>query len=188
MLEISAEFVRLGADEYYKKLGKRAENDKKEETAIREWLSQQPEPKRLNKKFFVRLGCWKSTRPKPFYEANDECLIEEVTRLAYELTNDRIKLHILQLLKGVGVPVASTILHFLQPDIFAIFDTRVLESLNKAKKWDKAKDDASDETWLEYTTIMRNLSANLGVTLRDLEKALWAHDTGGKQGVQHNVS
>jgi hypothetical protein len=187
ILEISAKFVRLGGDKYYKELGKRAEKDKKEETAIREWLSQQPEPKRLNKDFFVKLGCWKSPRQLHAYKANDERLIEEVTRLAYELTNERIKLHILKLLKGVEVAVASTILHFLQPDIFAIFDIRVRRSLKEAGKWDDVTD-TSDEAWLEYTAIMRNLSDSLGVTLRDLEKALWAHDKGRKQSVQHNVS
>ena len=176
MLEISAEFVRLGGDEYYKELGKQAEEDKREEMAIREWLSRQSEPKRLNKYFFVLLGCWKSPRQRPAYEANDERLIEEATRLAYEVTNERIKLHILKVLKGVQVAVASTILHFLQPDTFAIFDSRVRESLNKAGKWDRDENVASDEAWQEYVALMRNLSSSLGVTLRELDKALWAYD------------
>ena len=173
MLEISAEFVRHRADKYDKHFkGKKDETDEK---AIREWLSRQPEPKRLNKYFFVLLGCWKSPRQRPAYEANDERLIEEATRLAYEVTNERIKLHILKVLKGVQVAVASTILHFLQPDTFAIFDSRVRESLNKAGKWDDV-DDTSDEAWQKYVALMRSLSSSLGVTLRELDKALWAYD------------
>jgi thermostable 8-oxoguanine DNA glycosylase len=174
MLEISAEFVRDWADKYDKHF--KGKKDEKTEKDIREWLSRQPEPKRLNKDFFVKLGCWKSPRQRPNYEANDERLIEEATRLAYELTNERIKLHILKVLKGVQVPVASTILHFLQPDIFAIFDIRVRRSLNEAGKWDRDKNVASDEAWQEYIALMRDLSSSLGVTLRELDKALWAYD------------
>jgi len=178
MREISAEFVRDWADKYNKHFkGKKDETDEKD---IREWLSRQPEPKRLNRDFFVKLGCWKSARQLPAYKANDERLIEEATRLAYEVTNERIKLHILRVLNGVQVAVASTILHFLQPDTFAIFDIRVRRSLKKAGKWDRDENVASDEAWQEYVALMRNLSSSLGVTLRELDKALWAYDKWGQ--------
>ena len=173
MLEISAEFVRQFADKYDEEF--KDSQDEKDEKAIREWLSQQPEPKHLNKDFFVLLGRWKSKRPTPFYKANDERLIEEATRLAYEITNERIKLHILKVLKGVQVPVASTILHYLYPDKFPIFDEYARATLEKAGKWSRPISDASDEAWLEYTALMRNLSNSLGVTLRELDKALWAY-------------
>ena len=43
-------------------------------------------------------------------------------------------------------------------------------------KWNRSVGDASDNAWLEYVDIMRDLSRRLGVSLRELDKALWAYD------------
>ena len=90
--------------------------------------------------------------------------------------NDRVKLRILRLLRGVDIPIASTILHFLQPLLFPLFDVHVRSSLTKAGKWSRSIDDESEDAWLEYVDIMRDLSCNLGVGLRQLDKALWIYD------------
>jgi len=179
MLEISGEFVYHWAAEYDKHF-----NESKEaqvEKQLRQWLAQQPEPKYLDKEHFVKLGWWKARRQMENYKANDRNLVEEATRLAYEATNERIKLHILKVLKGVQVPVASTILHFLQPDSFPIFDIHVRKSLKKAGRWDGDVNDASDEAWRDYVVLMRDLSEHLGVSLRELDKALWAYDKWEKE-------
>jgi hypothetical protein len=178
MLEISAEFVHQWADEYDKRFDEKKEVQVERE--LKHWLAQQPEPKHLDKDHFIKLGWWKARRQMNNYKANDPNLVQEATRLAYKVTNERIKLHILKILNGVQVPVASTILHFLQPDIFAIFDIHVRKSLKKAGKWDRDENDASDEAWQEYMALMRNLSSSLGVTLRELDKALWAYDKWGQ--------
>jgi len=150
------------------------------EKPMREWVAKQPEPKYFDKEHFVKLGKWKTPRQEENYKSNEESLIKEATRLAYEVSHERLKLHILKVLKGVGVPVASTFLHFLHPDEFPIFDVRVRSSLKKAGKWNRSVDDVSDVAWLEYVDIMRDLSRNLGVSLRELDKALWAYDKWGR--------
>jgi hypothetical protein len=177
MLKISKKFVEHWArvcDEKFK-------NSKElpVEIEIREWLSQQSEPKYLDKDHFVKLGWWKTRRQMKNYKANDESLVKETTRLAYETRNMLLKLHILLALKGVGVPVASTILHFMKPHEFPIFDVRVKSSLKKAGKWNKSVDDASSDAWLDYVDIMRGISKTIEVSLRELDKALWAYDKWG---------
>jgi thermostable 8-oxoguanine DNA glycosylase len=155
--------------------------DQNEEKAIREWLSKQDEPKYLNKEYFVRLGRWKTKRQTSNYESNDETRIIEATRSAYQASDELVKLNILKALKGVGVAVAGTIIHYLQPNLFPIFDYHARTTLKEAGLWHRSIADASDQAWLEYTNIMRDLSNRLGITLRDLDKALFAYDKYGKE-------
>jgi len=180
MLDISREFVEHWAKVYDDNFKWSVELQV--EMEIRGWLAKQPEPKYLDKEHFVKLGWWKTRRQMKNYVANDETLVEDSTRSAYQVSEKQQKLDILtkrKKLKGVGVPVASTILHFLHPDDLPIFDVYVRSSLKKAGKWNRSVDDASDDAWLEYVDIMRDLSRNLGMILRELDKALWAYDKWG---------
>jgi len=180
MLNMSREFVKDWAKVYDKNFKWSVELQV--EMEIREWLAKQSEPKYLDKKYFVKLGWWKARRQMKNYLANDEDLIKESTSSAYQASEKQQKLDILtkrKKLRGVGVPVASTILHFLHPDEFPIFDVHVRSSLKKAGKWERSVGDASDNAWLEYVDIMRDLSRRLGLSLRELDKALWAYDKWG---------
>jgi hypothetical protein len=56
---------------------------------------------------------------------------------------------------------------------------RARTTLRKAGLWEREAGDVSDEAWLEYIKIIRDLSTQLNVTLRDLCKALYAYETIG---------
>ena len=150
-----------------------------EEKAIRDWLSNQKEPKYLNKEYFVRLGRWKSARVTKHYEANDDYEIIKATEAAYLSSDELFKLKLLQTLHGVGVAVAGTILHYLQPDVFPIFDIHCRKVLKEATLWSRDKNDDGKQAWLDYLQIMRKLSNRLGVSLRNLDKAMFAYDKRG---------
>jgi hypothetical protein len=139
-----------------------------------------PAPRFLDREHFISAAGWKSPRPKHLYAKNEEQLVLEATRLAYLADSDRLKLHVLSVLKGVDVAIAATLLHFLLPDQFPIFDIRVRRRLAKAGYWHRPLRDASEESWLGYIELMRRLSAELDVTLRDLDKALFAADRWGQ--------
>ena len=173
MLHISRQFVERWAEEYNKRVYRWTHVERE----IREWLATRLEPKYLNKRAFL-LTCWWKTGQMPNYvRSNPFRLVMRATHLASEVeSNDRLKLRILLLLDGVDVPIASTILHFLQPDRFPLFDAHVRSSLKKAGKWHRSVDDESEDAWLEYVNIMRELAGNLGVGLRELDKALWIYD------------
>ncbi len=181
MLNITREFVKHWAKVYDEKF--KGSKELPVEMEIREWLANQPEPKYLDKEHFVKLGWWKTRRQMKNYKANDETLIKDSTRSAYQASDRRQKLDTLtkqKKLKGVGVAVASTILHFLHPNDFPIFDVHVRKSLKKAGEWNRSENDASGDAWLKYVSVMRDFSKKLNVSLRELDKALWAYDKWGK--------
>ncbi len=178
MLRISRAFTSRWADEYDNRF--QGTRDERVERSLQEWISGLPEPKYLDKEHFVELGRWKTPRQTPAYKANSKNLVIEATRLAYQASDELLKLNILKTLRGVNVAVASTILYFLHPDRFPIFDIRARKSLSKAGKWNINVDDASDGAWHAYVVLMRGLSKSLSVSLRELDKALYAYDKWGR--------
>lgn len=180
MLVIDKGFLKRWSGEYDCRT--RGTYARTEEAAILDWVSKQGEPKFLNKEYFIRLGRWKTLRWHKTRESNNEQNIIEATRSACVATHDLGKLTILRGLQGVGIAVASTILYYLQPDNFAIYDYHVRNSLNKAGKLSEAAKGDSSKVWLEYTRIIRELSSRYNKTLREVEKALYAYDKWGCGG------
>lgn len=152
----------------------------RDEVRLKRWLAQDKNPRPLDSEHFMDLAMWKSPRPKRYYERNSDAFIRQVTKHAFQASDGRLQLHILMALEGVGVPVASAILHFAFPDTYPIMDVRVLRTLRRAGLW--RRDEARSFTtagWLEYVQSMREHSQEVQVDLRDLEKALWAFDKYG---------
>jgi hypothetical protein len=174
MLVINKKFIERWSGEY-----DRRARGTYEEAAILDWLSKQGESKFLNKEYFIRLGRWKTPRYQETRKTNNEQDIIEATRSAYEAEYDLEKLNILRRLKGVGIAVASTILYYLQPDKFAIYDYHIRNSLEKAGKLTNGAKVDSSKVWLEYTQIIRKLSTLYNKTPREVEKALFAYDIWG---------
>ncbi len=173
-MDIDHAWVKTWAAQYDARF--RGKPDAIVEEQLRSWLARTPVPKYLDKEHFLLLARWKSPRAQTRYAQNDDRLVREATRLSYEADDPRIKLHILRVIDGVGVPVASTILHFLQPDGFAIFDVRVRTSLKQAGLWDRATADSSTQAWIAFNSLMKQLATSAGTDLRTLDKALWQYN------------
>ena len=77
-------------------------------------------------------------------------------------------LHLISL-EGVGVPVASALLHFAFPEIYPILDFRALHSLGDTRR----RTQYSPAFWRDYVKRCQRLADRAGVTIRDLDKALW---------------
>lgn len=176
MLQLSRRRILEWVREYNQRSEPR---DRADERAIKGWLRGQPSVKHLDKAHFVRLARWAAPRGLAAYERNAAPLIWETTRLASQASNERLKVHILSALDGVSVTVAAAILHFFSPRSFPIFDVRHRATLKKAGLWKRAVDDAGVEAWEEYVSIMRRLARRYRVSLRDLDKALYACDRWG---------
>ena len=71
-------------------------------------------------------------------------------------------------LEGVGVPTGSALLHFAHPESYPILDVRALESLGR-----KSRGTYPVSFWVDYLTACRSLSSKCGVSIRELDKALW---------------
>ncbi len=173
MLQVNRTFVREWAREYDQRYRQR---DRDVERRIKAWLRGQPDVKHLDKGHFVRLAEWKTPRSRPACERNDPALVRDATSLASRAANERLKVHILTALEGVNVTVAATILHFMHPRLFPIFDFHARKTLKKAALWKRSANDAGVEAWQEYVRLMRRLGRRFRVSLRDLDKALYAYD------------
>jgi hypothetical protein len=117
------------------------------------------------------IGEWKSPRIRPQIARNTEAGVRGVTAAAFLARSDVAQLGVLLGLRGVGVAVASVILHFGDPARHPIYDVRVRAALRRIGIRRRFPPTASG--WAEYAAVLRALGARYGVSLRTLDKALW---------------
>jgi hypothetical protein len=92
--------------------------------------------------------------------------IEDVTRLALAAP-ERLRHRVLDLLGGVGVPVASALLTVCQPTRFTVIDYRAIETLQAHGELD------GWPSYPDYLQVCRALADRVGTDLRTLDRALW---------------
>ena len=123
----------------------------------------------LTKSDLTILGDWKSPRIRPKLAQNSDDLIQEVTRQALSTHSVRLAVYIPQVLVGVGLPVASTILHWFHPDPFPILDVRALWTLG-------LQDEVQSlDLWEKYVCLTRRLAQDWNTDMRTLDRALWQY-------------
>lgn len=76
---------------------------------------------------------------------------------------------------GIGLPIASAILTVCHPHEFTILDDRVWRTLKRARV-DGLPDysPTSPEDYLRYCQVCKRLAVEKEMSLRDLDRALWA--------------
>lgn len=118
---------------------------------------------------------WKAPRVGKRSES-DEKFIGEITRFSRSTHNERVKIEILCLLKGVSFRVASAILHFYFPDKYIIMDWRAWSSLKHFGLMDSEFKN-NFKSWEKYLSVCISLKEKFSnkFTLRDIDKALWAY-------------
>lgn len=124
---------------------------------------------------FLAIVRWKSARTRPLAERNSEEAIVEATRRGFASDDEVTRLVSLLALNGVGVPVASALLHFAFPDRYPILDFRALATLGVLTR----RTTYSPAFWVDYLDECRALAADAHVTIRELDKALWQASKGG---------
>lgn len=132
-------------------------------------------PKIQKQKFLTKddlmfLCRWKSPRILPRANENESEFIEEVTSIALTTKNEKLAIEVLTLMRGVSWPVASVILHFGKNNLYPILDYRALWSLGV-----NAPNVYKYDLWIAYAYYCRELSKQLRVDLRTLDRALWQY-------------
>lgn len=165
MLDIKKEKI----DEYAKRYDESYDNTSVgfTEREIKQWLKNN---RYLDKEKFVKIGLWKSKRPKKKYENNTDSLIKEITRFSFITKNEEARIKSLMVLNGVSYPLASVILHFAFPDKYPILDFRAIWSLG----WEKPKSYTFD-FWQKYCGKIKEISKITGEDIRTIDKALWEY-------------
>ena len=89
--------------------------------------------------------------------------------------SDALRLQALLQLDGVSVPTASAILTLLDPRRYGVIDIRVWRLLHSvgAVTGNREGRNLTPAQWLEFLSILRPLSSRLGVTVREVELALF---------------
>jgi len=119
---------------------------------------------------FLLVCEWKTARSRPKVAVNSAAAIRKATRTALSDEDEGVRMVALTSLEGVGVPTASTLLHFASPDDYPLLDVRALESLGAT-----SRSVYPVAFWLEYLDTCRRLAREAGVSLRTLDKALWQY-------------
>jgi hypothetical protein len=117
------------------------------------------------------IGEWKSPRIRPQIARNSEAGVRGVTEAAFLARGDAARLAVLLGLRGVGVAVASVILHFGEPARHPIYDVRVRAALRRAGV--RRRFSPTPAGWAAYAATLRALARRRRVSLRTLDKALW---------------
>ena len=97
--------------------------------------------------------------------------IEAVTKMAFSTPNERLRIEVLLLLDGVRWPTASVILHFCHAEPYPILDIRALWSLGM----NVTPASHHFDFWWSYTLYCRKLAKAAGVSMRELDRALWQY-------------
>jgi tetratricopeptide (TPR) repeat protein len=117
---------------------------------------------------FMVVCAWKTPRSGSKVAANSAAAVVAATGRALASSSEVVRMEALLELAGVGVPTASTLLHFAFPDDYPILDVRALESLGV-----KGRTVYPVTFWLAYLSACRELAAAHRVHIRSLDKALW---------------
>ncbi len=90
---------------------------------------------------FRRIYNWKAPRARHYVRWNNFNIYENAFRNVLQLPDeqDEQKIMVLDYLPGIGIPVASTILHFMYPNVFPIVDFRTVEALQDLDCLDNQK-------------------------------------------------
>jgi len=111
---------------------------------------------------------------------------ETIKRLQALATDDNLQINstetrslIGQLMEceGIGLPMASTILKFLRPDVFPIIDVRAYRTLyGKKPHFSQSKSPRNIDCYLKYVADIRRISVKLNRPLCDIDEQLYEFD------------
>jgi hypothetical protein len=121
----------------------------------------------------VEIGSWKTkNRQRHNLEVNAKEFVHEVTESALAPgTSEAERLDRLCTLRGVRAPVASALLHFVDPDRWSILDYRILQSLGVERP-----NKYTFSFWERFQDATGAFAADAGVNRRCFDKAgfMWS--------------
>ena len=120
---------------------------------------------------------WKSPRNIGRAAANPEVFLKEVSGFALASTDERARISSLTLLDGVQWPTASVILHLFHREPYPILDFRALWSIST-----EVPSQYSFDFWQAYTDFCRKTAGEAGMTMRNLDRALWQYSKDNQAG------
>ena len=133
---------------------------------------------------------WKSPRAIRYIRSNSASAVKTATRLALRTRDEERRVRALLVLKGVSLPMASSVLMLLDPRRYGAIDIRVWQLLEWAGhvSGNRAGVGLGIPHWLQFLAVLRRISTALGVTARDAERALFDIHRRRQQGTLYGRS
>lgn len=126
---------------------------------------------------FIKMGIWKSPRPKIFYNQNSENDIIEISKKVFSSHSEIEKIIYFTRLKWINIPASSAILMLTDPNNYWVIDIRVWQVLflywlvKHNPKW--ISFDAND--WIDYLEHIRYYAKLFNTSARNIERTLFVH-------------
>lgn len=138
----------------------------------------------LNPEEFIKIGMWKSPRPKKLYLSSTEERIISISKKAFATNFEKKKIELLAQLKGVSIPTASAILTLTDPKDYGVIDIRTWQTLYNygVLKKNPSGVGFNSKDWYHYLKIIRYYSRKLNVPTRTIELILFYHHKNNQKG------
>jgi hypothetical protein len=143
-------------------------------------LRKEREPFFLTKNDLTPIFKWKlrdqSGRVKRHLEKNSKRSYESITRAAFSIRDDdwkveaELRIGVLTVLHGVGVPVASAILALADPDHYCVVDR-----LGWRAVFGKERTAFDVRSYISYLSEIRLLAEELGWSAQETDLAVWEY-------------
>lgn len=138
-------------------------------------------PEELTKDIFYEIVLWKLNR----FPVIDGTLINELKIVGTYKSREDAKDILKKMLnsKGIRLPMASTILRFLNPKLFAIIDERVFRVIYGSKdvnpdrpNYNKGSDENKIKIYFEYLEKLQQICDDNNIKFKDADRILYLYD------------
>lgn len=136
----------------------------------------------ISRDTFWRIYNWKAPRSRHHVQWDNFNIYDNAFRNVLQLPDEQneLKVMVLDNLPGIGIPVASTILHFMYPNFFPIVDFRTVEALQNLNCLDNVRPFYYFRDRLNGYMIFRGVILDISQqyphwNLRQIDRALSAY-------------
>jgi len=131
----------------------------------------------FTKEEFLKMGMWKSPRPKQRYLKNSEEEIISISKKILATKFEKRRIELLTSLGGVSIPTASAILTLIDPENYGVIDIRVWQVLYLYGSVKDRPDGTNFDfnNWYNYLMKLRYYAKKFKVSSRDIERTIFYH-------------
>lgn len=129
----------------------------------------------LTKRELEKICRWKSPRAIVLVSSNSPSFIKQITQKIFKSRNEKNKVELLTQLRGVSIPMASSVLMLTNPKRYGVIDIRVWEVLYKlgtVTTNPKGVNFKINE-WYRLQMILRYFSKKHEVSVRAIEYSIF---------------
>ena len=132
---------------------------------------------RFTKEEFLKMGMWKSSRPKKLYYKNSNEEVISISKKVLSTKYEKRRVELLTTLKGVLIPTASTILTLIDPQNYGVIDIRVWQILYLygSVKVKPTGTNFDFNNWYNYLMKLRYFAKKFKVSVRDIERTIFLY-------------